>query len=87
MALIAAGGTAQDALAADNMRRGFAFQNQSTGDLYVCWDGSDATLGDASLRIPPGGYYETPLGINAGNRVSVKGATTGQAYWIARRGV
>ncbi len=86
MATIATGGTAQDALAADNYRRGFAFQNQSTGDLYLRWDGSDATTDGNSLKVPPGAYFETPTGMGAGNRVSVKGATTGQEYWIVRRG-
>lgn len=86
MATITTGGTAQDALAADNMRRGFAFQNQSAGDLYVRWDGSAATADGDSLKVPPGAYYETPPGIDAGNRISVRGATTGQEYWIARRG-
>lgn len=82
MATITTGGEAQDALAADNMRQGLQFQNQSAGDLFIRNDGSDATLDDNSIRVPPGAYYESPPGSRPGNRLSVKGATTGQAYFV-----
>lgn len=86
MATISTGGTPQDALTESSIRQHYWLQNQSNGDLYWRDDGTDATATDACRRLPPGGYYETPEDYgNAGGRVSVIGATTGQAYAVGGR--
>lgn len=81
MATITTGGAAQDALAESPVRTAYWLQNQSAGDLYWRDDGTDATATADCRRLAPGAYYETPAGYsNAGGRVSVIGATTGQAF-------
>ncbi len=77
---ITAGGTAQQLMPANTSRRGFAIQNQSTGDLYVNSIGT-AAADQSSLKIAAGDYYETStqhVGIGA---VSIIGATTGQVFY------
>lgn len=81
MATITSGGSAQDALAVNIKRSGFCIQNQSGGDLYIR-EGADATATDASLKIAPGAYYESQAGYVNGARVSIIGATTGQAFFV-----
>lgn len=80
MATITSGGSAQNALAANNTRKGYSVQNQSIGDLYIRDDGTAATVADVCLKVPPGAYFETPPGYVTGNAVSIIGATTGQAF-------
>jgi len=77
---IAAGGTAQQMMAANTARRGFLIQNQSTGDLYI--NGlSSAAANQSSLRIPAGALYETSPHHSGTGAVSIFGATTGQAFY------
>lgn len=80
---ITVGSTAQVLFASNTARKGWAIQNQSSGDLYVRSRGTlgttDATLDQNSLKIPGGAYYETPYVTN--NALSIIGATTGQAFW------
>ncbi|MEE7463431.1 hypothetical protein MFUR16E_20410 [Methylobacterium fujisawaense] len=77
---IAAGGTAQQLMAANASRRGFVVQNQSSGDLWVNGT-STATADQNSLRIRPDAYYETPAHHVGTGAVSILGATTGQAFY------
>ncbi len=80
---IAAGGTAQDLMAANPDRNGWLIQNQSTADLYVRSKGAAGTAlaaaDGSSLLIPPGGYYEPPK--ITPHALSIFGPTTGQAFF------
>lgn len=75
---ITTGGTAQTLFAANTARRGIVVQNQSTGDLYI---GNPAALNQTSLKIPAGGYYETPITFSGTALIQIIGATTGQAFY------
>lgn len=75
---ITTGGAAQTLFAANTARRGIVFQNQSAGDLYI---GNPATQNQGSLKIPSGGYYETPPNFSGTALIQVIGATTGQAFY------
>ncbi|MGU3386938.1 hypothetical protein ACLBYG_20675 [Methylobacterium sp. D53M] len=77
---IAAGGTAQQLMAANASRRGFVVQNQSSGDLYVNGLGT-ATADQNSLKIAAGDFYETSVQHVGTGAVSIIGATTGQAFY------
>lgn len=77
---ITTGGTAQVLCSANPTRRGLVLQNNSTGDLWINRNGGTAILGQPSLCIPSGSYYETPVGGNTLEAVSIIGATTGQEF-------
>lgn len=76
---IAAGGTAQQLVAASTMRAGLWVQNISAGDLWVNENGA-AAASQPSLRIPPGAVYEWPVYGVPVTAVSIFGATTAQAF-------
>lgn len=76
---ITSGGTAQTAIASNAVRKGFELQNQSTGNLWFSTLAT-AVQGQPSVLLPPGAYYETPLGGAGTGAVSIIGATTGQAF-------
>lgn len=73
------GGTAQNAIASNAARKGFEIQNQSTGNLYFSTLAA-AVQSQPSILLPPGAFYETPLGGAGTGAVSIIGATTGQAF-------
>lgn len=79
---VTAGGTAQNAAAANSGRVGFSIQNQSSG---VLWFSTLATAvaSQPSIKLLPGAYYESPPGGAGTGALSVLGATTGQA-WAGR---
>lgn len=79
---VTAGGTAQNAAAANSGRVGFSIQNQSSG---VLWFSTLATAVDSqpSIKLLPGAYYESPPGGAGTGALSVLGATTGQS-WAGR---
>ncbi len=85
MATITAGGAAQDALPFSDLRLGWDLQNLSAGSLWYRNDGTVATIGEPSFELPPGAFYETPQGYRGTNRVSIIGATTGQAFAVRER--
>lgn len=85
MPTITTGGTAQDALAANPNRQGFDLQNLSADDLWWRDDGTVATAGEPSFRLPAGTLYETPRGYRPTGRVSIIGAITGQAFAVRSR--
>lgn len=76
---ITAGGTAQQAMAANASRLGFSIQNLSTGDLWINPLGT-AAAAQPSIKLASGVYYETPHSFGAVGAISIFGATTGQAY-------
>lgn len=76
---IATANTSQQVAPAFATRRGFFFQNQSTGDLYLNY-GAPATIGGGSIKVPAGGLYESPQGGAPATTITVIGATQGQAY-------
>ena len=76
---IAAGGVAQQVAAASASRRGFLVQNLSTGDLWVSTIGV-AVAAAGSLRIPIGGYFESPAGMAVTGAISIFGSTAGQSF-------
>lgn len=75
---ITTGGTAQTLFAANTARRGVVVQNQSAGDLYI---GNPAAQNQSSLKIPSGGYYETPPNFSGTALIQIIGATAGQAFY------
>lgn len=77
---ITLGGTAQVLCAANPARRGLVIQNNSPGDLWIDRAGGTATIGQPSLCLPAGSYYEAPQGGCTTTSVSIIGATTGQAF-------
>jgi hypothetical protein len=77
---ITSGGTAQQLMAANAARMGFAVQNLSAGDLWIRTDGSAAVASQPSLKLSAGDYYETPAGGQPVGVVSIFGATTAQAF-------
>lgn len=77
---IAAGGTAQQFMAANASRRGWHLENQSTGPLYVnCV--TTATLDYHSLLIAAGAFFTTDAQFVGTGACSIIGATTGQAFY------
>jgi hypothetical protein len=79
---IAAGGTAQALVA--GRKRGVWLQNRSNEALYVTDqepESLESVDTDSWLKIPPGGYYESPPGYLArGTELFIYGATTGQKF-------
>lgn len=77
---ITLGGTRQAVAAANTNRNGFAFQNLSTGDLWLRANSAAAAASQPSMLLIAGAYYEMPMsGIQTG-AIDVFGATTGQAF-------
>lgn len=76
---IAAGGTAQTAIALNANRRAFWIQNLSAGDLWIS-DVGPATAASPSLKIVAGGLYESMPGNCPTSAISIIGATTSQAF-------
>lgn len=76
---IAAGGTAQTAIALNANRRAFWIQNLSAGDLWIS-DVGTATAASPSLKIVAGGLYESMPGNCPTSAISIIGATTSQAF-------
>jgi hypothetical protein len=76
---IAAGGTAQNAAAANSSRRGFWIQNNSAGDLWISTVAT-AVASQPSLKIASGALYESPPGGAGTGAISIIGATTSQAF-------
>jgi hypothetical protein len=82
-AKITTGGTAQSLMGSNSTRRGYWFQNQSTGDLWINELGTAVVLAAGtpqSLQIPAGTYYESPMNGTPTGAISVIGATTGQQF-------
>lgn len=76
---IAAGGTAQQLMAANPSRRGWKIQNLSSGDLWFNGLGT-AAASQPSERLPAGAWYETPAHHCGTGTISIFGSTTGQAF-------
>ena len=76
---IAAGGTAQTAIALNANRRAFWIQNLSAGDLWIS-DVGTAAAASPSLKIVAGGLYESMPGNCPTSAISIIGATTSQAF-------
>jgi hypothetical protein len=77
---ITAGGTAQQLMAANAARIGFAIQNLSTtADLWINTPGT-AAASQPSIKLLPGAYFEAPAGFGAVGAISVFSATTGVAF-------
>ena len=76
---IAVGGAAQALAPANAARRGLWVQNLSSDALYLNGLG-DASAGQPSLRIAPGGLYEEPASGVSTTAISIFGAATGQAF-------
>jgi hypothetical protein len=82
---ITTGGTAQQLMAANTLRKGFWIQNISTGDLYIS-DVGTATNNSStpsSLVIKAGDLYESSFGCVSSAAISILGGTTGQKF-VAR---
>lgn len=76
---VTAGGTAQNAAAANANRQGFWIQNLSSGDLWINTLAT-AAAAQPALKLTAGTYYEAPLGGAGTGAISIYGATTGQAF-------
>jgi len=79
---IAVGGTAQDAMAANPVRKRFIITNPSTEieSLFIGF-GQNATLDNNSLEIMPGGSFDSNFGPVELARISVNAATGGHTYF------
>ena len=79
---ITTGSTAQQFVPLVTGLRGYFFQNQSTGPLYIRSKGANgtllATLDQNSFRVDAGGVWIPPQVSDYG--YTVNGATTGQAF-------
>lgn len=79
---LAAGATAEDVFAANKGRQYLLVQNNSAGDLWVNF-GSDAVQTQPSIKLVSGASVEfsaAGTGVVPTARVSIIGATLGQAY-------
>lgn len=78
---ITTGGTAQDLVAAAHTYSQGMIQNQSSGALWVR-RGAGATADRNSISIPPGGMLTFQQGdLDGGQKLSILGVTTGQAFF------
>jgi hypothetical protein len=75
---IVLGGTAQDCMAENLLRKGFYVQNTSSEYLYLDWNHTADLL---SLQLSPGALYEWPFQQVPTGAISIYGATTGQTYF------
>jgi hypothetical protein len=80
---VGTGGTAQTLFGGVVPINGWLVANNSSAILYVS-DVGAATIGGASIPIPPSAVFATPSGYKPAGAISLYGATTGQAY-AARR--
>lgn len=78
---ITAGGTSQVLMAANATRRGWSFQNQSSGNCGIKVGGAAATLDQNSLRIAPGQLYESPAHHVSTAAIAVTCAATGATFY------
>lgn len=77
------GGTAQQLMAANLVRRGFMLQNISAGPLWINELGATAVQGQPSIQVAAGATYTSPPNATSPAAVSIIGATTAQAF-VAR---
>ena len=75
---ITAGGSAQRLFKASGSRRGFAIQNNSSGELTVGFE--NAPNVDGPLKVPAGAFFSAPESFPLGGEVRIWGATTGQKF-------
>jgi len=75
---VTAGGAAQDVMAASQYRQGLMFQNKSAGNLFVRI-GATASATEG-FQVAAGATLALPAGAQPKGRISVFGATTGQAF-------
>jgi len=78
---IAVGGTQQTALAANANRKYLLFCNSSDTDMFIRFDGTNATTGSLLIRAN-GGNYESPANFCPTSKVSVICATAGKTYTV-----
>ena len=76
---ITTGGTAQTIIAADAGGYHYSVQNNSAGDLWIS-SLATAIIGQPSLKLATGDYYETPDSLMVTGALSIVGATTGQSF-------
>lgn len=76
---ITSGGTSQAVAVANPARKYFILQNQSVEDLYVNFDASATAAGD-SIKLVPGGSWESGPNFVPTDSVNVIGATTGSKF-------
>lgn len=76
---ITAGGTAQQAAAANTSRRWLFFQNVSDEVMWIDF-GAEAVADQPSIKVAAGSAYENPPHFCPTGAVSVIGATTGKAF-------
>jgi len=77
---IATGGAAQTLAASNTVRQYLMVQNQSSGDLYICFTGT-AVADKTSMKLIANASWESPAGYISTQAVSIIGATTGQAFY------
>lgn len=78
---ITTGGTAQDVAAANTGRRGFWIQNNSNGALWVNEMGGTAAAAQPNVYLAPnGGFWSMDMTGVSASKISIYGATTGQAF-------
>lgn len=76
---ITTGGTAQTLVA--RAPNGYSIYNLDVmQDLWVNDNGTAAVNTQGSLKIPAGGYFETPPGYSPSGAISIIGAVTGQKF-------
>ncbi|OJW76311.1 hypothetical protein [Spirosoma sp. 48-14] len=79
---ITAGGTAQQAVAAQAGRKYLFIQNVSDTPMSIRFDGTDATASTGILLAAGGGSYQSTSTYCPTSAVSIIGATTGKAYVV-----
>jgi len=75
---ITLGGTAQQLMAANPVRRGFSIQNTSAGTLY--FNVTNGSASTSSKQIAAGATYQSPTCGCTGYAISIYGATTSQTF-------
>lgn len=76
---IAAGGTAQQVMAANTTRKYLFYQNNSDTDQWINW-GVVAVANEPSIKIVAGASYENPAHFCPSGLISVFCATTGKTF-------
>ncbi len=76
---ITAGGTAQDLMVENKRRKYILIQNQSTGSLWFDF-GLNAVESQPSIEMLPDAIFVMEAGFVSTQRMSIIGATTGQAF-------
>ena len=77
---ITSGGTSQQLMASNSIRKGWQLQNNSTGAIAFNELGSAASLTSGSFILQPGASYESPIGAISTAQINIIGATTGQSF-------